>query len=601
MMERMERMEDLPMRPLAPPAAQAVSPTTPQPVEQQQGQQEQGAANTRLPVPATSVDMITLAERAKYGAGALLGVGGVTEIIGMGGTGILLALIAGGTVAYFSEEVRGLLIDILPAPKQNKSRASKVRWFITGQNAPTSGPAQEVIESGEPNIDELEGEDIYGAFVTERQDSGVRRLTVSEIIQHTDPNSYTIVIGRSLTKPGNPPIRVGFYKHHFKFIGASQKGKSSMAAVFLHLVTRTHDYQHVLVALLDWEDQTSKLFANVPHLAKVRVPEEDGQPSRVVPLHARTREQVVAYLNYIIRIVDDRYTYSKQEILRQPIMLVYVEEFLQLKNWLRKQIDSAPDEAAKKRAKKMYADFTFAISEIAARGLKVRVQLLLCAQVDYRDDDKELQEALINIDCGMSFAVRTTAAQAAGFYNYELLQRNALESFVGQAVVEMPDCKDLVLAPDFDLEKRLVSFEEAEAAQEPQAPSRRDHGMLTAAGQDGTQQPGSPMAAGQASVVTTKLEETLEQILAKLSAVEAGGENRFQGRDTDADGEPATPSKYKRALEVWISNDGNNGNFSVSDFAKAMDNMERSTAYRLLVEMESKGMIDRPKREKAEK
>src|SRR6266700_4063411 len=136
-----ERMEDLPMRPLAPPTAQTVPAA--QPVVEQ-NQQEQGAANTRLPVPASTVDMITLAERAEYGAGALLGVGGVTEIIGMGGTCILLALIAGGTAAYFSEEVRGLLIDILPAPKQNKSRASKVRWFITGQNTPTSGPTQEV-------------------------------------------------------------------------------------------------------------------------------------------------------------------------------------------------------------------------------------------------------------------------------------------------------------------------------------------------------------------------------------------------------------------------------------------------------------------------
>ena len=53
------------------------------------------------------------------------------------------------------------------------------------------------------------------------------------------------------------------------------------------------------------------------------------------------------------------------------------------------------------------------MKKIAARGLKVLVQLLMCAQVDYRDED--LQAALINVTSGMSFCVRVSAAQAAGF------------------------------------------------------------------------------------------------------------------------------------------------------------------------------------------
>ena len=55
-------------------------------------------------------------------------------------------------------------------------------------------------------------------------------------------------------------------------------------------MTRTHDPQHVLVALLDLEDQTSRLFATIPHLAEVLI---DDQP---ILLHARTREQVLEYL-----------------------------------------------------------------------------------------------------------------------------------------------------------------------------------------------------------------------------------------------------------------------------------------------------------------
>jgi hypothetical protein len=598
MQQRIDRMEDLPPK-QTPPAEQ------PETVEQQQ--QGQPEAN-RLPVPISSVQAVSLAERAKYGAGAILGVGGVAEVIGMGGTGVLLALLAGGTAAYFSEEIRGMLIDAIPAPKSYKSRWSKLNWLLTGQRALTPIEQREEMSQIDTlpldQVNQGQGEefDLYRAASPEEQSNGVRRLEINEIVKRVIPNSYRIYIGRSLTKPGNPAVLINVYKQHFKFIGASQHGKSAMAAAFLEIVTRTHDPAHVLVALLDYEDQTSKLFANVPHLAEVTIKDPDGA-LRNVPLHATTREQVVEYLNYIVSVLDYRYGMGKHEILKQPILLVYVEEFLQLKKYLRKMIDSAKDEEEKKLAKKRYADFSFAISEIASRGLKARVQLLLCAQVDYRDEDKELQEALINVGCGMSFCVRTTAAQAAGFYNYDLLLRNALEDKVGQAVVEMPDCKDLVLAPNYPLEQRILDLEEEEPDLGQPMTSRRTDGQgyLSPKG-DRQQTKQSAPAESQGPAVTTKLEETLEQILAKLAIVEAGGENRFQGRDTDPDGgQPPAPSKYKRALEVWISNDGNNGNFSVSAFAKAMDNMDRTAAYRLLVEMEEKGMIDRPKREKAEK
>jgi hypothetical protein len=100
----------------------------------------------------------------------------------------------------------------------------------------------------------------------------------------------------------------------------------------------------------------------------------------------------------------------------------------------------------------------------------------MCAQVDYRDDD--LQEALVNVTSGLSFCVRVSAAQAAGFYQTELLTRNAKEDMVGQAVVEMPDCKDLILAPDFDLKARLKIHAQAVAQVEPlvarQAVKERD-------------------------------------------------------------------------------------------------------------------------------
>jgi len=134
---------------------------------------------------------------------------------------------------------------------------------------------------------------------------------------------------------------------------------------------------------------------------------------------------------------------------------------LALKDYYKQKIAWSSG-SAKEQAKQDYARLIFNISELARRGLKARIQLLLCAQVDYRDED--LQEALVNITAGMSFCVRVTAAQAAGFYNAELLKQNVMDDKVGQAVTQMPDCKDLILAPDYDLKRRLIALEKAELA-----------------------------------------------------------------------------------------------------------------------------------------
>ena len=284
-----------------------------------------------------------------------------------------------------------------------------------------------------------------------------KRLSIEEIANSTEQNSFNVCIGRSLTKKGNPPVSVKFYKQHFKFIGASQKGKSSMVAAFLDAVTRTHDEDHVLIALLDLEDRTSRLFADLPHVAEVMSPEGP------VLLHARNHDQVLEHLELLILVMNERYTMSPSEVIQEPIMLVYVEEFLSLKNYFKQQKD-----------KQKYTRLVFCINELARRGLKARVQLLLCAQVDYRDED--FQEALINVSCGMAFCVRQSATQAAGFYNTELLRQNVTDNKVGQAVAEMPDCNDLILAPEYDLEQRLIELE----GPEPETPLQKSRRSIVA-------------------------------------------------------------------------------------------------------------------------
>src|SRR5260370_13770234 len=78
----------------------------------------------------------------------------------------------------------------------------------------------------------------------------------------------------------------------------------------------------------------------------------------------------------------------------------------------------------------------------------------------------------------MSFNLRATAAQAAGFTRSDLLKRNVEEDKKGQAVVETPDCKDLVLAPEYDLKKKLLAFEKARQAQRPTMQREQRTSML---------------------------------------------------------------------------------------------------------------------------
>ena len=143
--------------------------------------------------------------------------------------------------------------------------------------------------------------------------------------------------------------------------------------------------------------------------------------------------------------------------------MFYLEEFIALKDFFKQKIEQTAGKD-KERSKQDYAQLVFCIKEIARRGLKVLVQFLMCAQVDYRDED--LQEALVNVTSGLCFCVRATTASAAGFMQTELLNRNAKENIPGQAVVEMPDCKDLILAPEYNLEKLLIAWEKLQPAQE---------------------------------------------------------------------------------------------------------------------------------------
>lgn len=438
---------------------------------------------TCIPAAGTVV-----AEIAMHGSfGALLAGGFITLVMARHTNDIMHYLVPGTNVEQVTNATERIVDSVAPMDEEDDDQEqdvlSKLKRLVTFQRPERPTPKNGIQDEQtaptapattnnqqRPTNNAQKGMTPYTpapapAPMPQQTPTSVGRLSIQDIVSHVERNSYQIYIGRSLTQQRNPPVLVNIKKKHFKFIGASQKGKSSMAAAFLDIVTRTHDTQHVLVALLDLENSTSKLFASLPHLAEVAI---NGTP---IVLHARNREQVVEYLGYIVQVMEERYTLTKDELEQEPILLVYVEEFLMLKKYFKSRYEAAVKGDVKEQAKKKYMSLVDNITDLAARGLKANVQLVLCAQVTYEDVD--FKEALVNVEAGMSFCVRPSAAQAAGFMDYELLKRNALDNVAGQAVAQMADCNDLVLAPDYDLEKRINAYEQAEEKDGPQVAAKR--------------------------------------------------------------------------------------------------------------------------------
>lgn len=431
----------------------------------------------------------------------IMGIGGALplfiplELLGQGQAAIIAA-IAGGVVSYiYSDEIAAFAQKRIPAlqdpaaiKKWLTSRPGQAlqddeEQYSQNDQAQARDIATQEPEPGAAIAPDASIDALFQAAREAPEVTTIPRLLCNDIIRHTPQDSYQVCIGRSLTKRNNPPIWINFYQQHLKLIGASQYGKSSMAAAILYLITRTHSPSNVLIALLDMEYKTSKLFVDCPHLAAVTIGD------RPVTLHAKNKQQTLEYLGHIIRVLDYRYEMSEEEVEAEPLLIVYLEEFLALKDHFKKLIDATTGEA-KEQAKRDYANLVYRVSEIARRGLKVKVQLLMCAQVDYRDDD--FQEALVNVTGGMSFCVRTTAAQAAGFTRSDLLKRNVEEDKKGQAVVETPDCKDLVLAPEYNLKKKLLAYEAARQAQAPARPREQRASMLAPASRDNQDQDQAP-------------------------------------------------------------------------------------------------------------
>jgi len=268
---------------------------------------------------------------------------------------------------------------------------------------------------------------------------GIAKPTIEEIVSHLTPNGYKICLGRSLSS--GEYITADLPDAHVKLIGGTRMGKSCAAAAIIDQARRTHDRNHLLLALLDLENKTSRLFADDPHVMRI----DTGYQK--VKMHARTVAQVAEYLIYLHEMMVWRYTLADAQLAGQPAVLIYLEEFLYWKRVLAQQVKAETRNEA-----------LTAFTGLATRGLKAKMHLMACAQVDFRDED--LVEAMNQfIGINVAFSVKPSAAQAAGFVSSELLKQNYAARTPGQFVVEMIGGADIGVAPNFDVRAKLADLE----------------------------------------------------------------------------------------------------------------------------------------------
>lgn len=267
--------------------------------------------------------------------------------------------------------------------------------------------------------------------------------SVEELVSKIERNSLQIALGKSLTQSSH--LTAELTSTHIKIIGASQMGKSCEAGAILAQVEKTHDPSRLQFALLDLEYKTSRLFERSDHVAVLSI----GR-GREVKSHAKCIEDVPLHLHYLAQELERRdQIMSYQELEKLPHILIYIEEFLNLKKQLKNK--------DKKTCEQFLTDF----NTLTTRGLKLGLHVMACAQVDYADDDlKDAMNQFVGLN--LAFGVRPQAAAAAGFVNYDLLNQNYANRTPGQFVLETLGGADLGIAPDYDVKSKLKALHETQ-------------------------------------------------------------------------------------------------------------------------------------------
>lgn len=265
--------------------------------------------------------------------------------------------------------------------------------------------------------------------------------TFEEALRNVEPNAYQIYLGKSITEK-DTNIIAELPDNHLLLIGATRMGKSCTACMIVDQMTRTHDTDHLQIALLDLEDQNCNLFTDLPHVLSYEV------GGRQVQSIARSAQEVAKHMNYLVRLMDERYTLTPKDRAKLPRILIYIEEFVELKRRLKGQDR---------------ADMADNFTSLATRGLKANMHLMVAAQASYAEEEfREAMGQLVGID--LSFCARPKLAQAAGFMDYALLNRNYLSRTKGQFVIEATGQSDIAVAVGYDVKVKLLAKQEEEEA-----------------------------------------------------------------------------------------------------------------------------------------
>lgn len=216
---------------------------------------------------------------------------------------------------------------------------------------------------------------------------------------------------------------------HYKLIGGSGFGKSCLAAGMLDIATTTNNPDMLRVALLDLSWKTGRLFEHLPHVYEVR----DG--GRTIRMVGRDADEVAARLRTLKKELERR----AAGLVKTPILLVFIEEMLSL------QYEVDP-----RLLQQMLAD----LNVLVLRGRQYGIFFLSVMQTDYAT--KELREAKAQFRTRAGFAIDTTTARSAGFVNTELVKQNFMRGKPGQYLLERPAFSELMLAPRYNVEHKLL-------------------------------------------------------------------------------------------------------------------------------------------------
>lgn len=200
---------------------------------------------------------------------------------------------------------------------------------------------------------------------------------------------------------------------HIQLVGASGQGKSRQATSILTQLTTRNDPQHLQLALIDHEGETSAPFTGLPHVQFVA--DEPKEAARI--------------FRALVKELDRR------DIGRIafPVLLVFCEEFLNLRRTMPVQYR---DQALE--------DYT----SLALRGRKRGMFLFSIGQTAYTE--RSIRDAQAQFLSSMAFALKPTTARSAGFTNTELLNQLYSDRRPGQFLLERPAGDALLLAPYVD-------------------------------------------------------------------------------------------------------------------------------------------------------